>query len=127
MARGIPLTDYDRWLWLEAIQATALLKLRESDIDDIVITCSALKRSYRDELRKSRVMESVFLMLESEPTVLKERMEKREGHYMSSRMVESQLEALEEPGIEEADVVPVDASGERNQVLEEVLGILKSS
>jgi len=127
MAQGTPLTDQDRWLWLEAIQATALLKLREGDVDSIIVTCSALKRSYRDELRKSRVMESVFLMLESEAAVLKERMEEREGHYMSAGMVESQLEALEGPGIEEADVVPVDASGERKEVLEEVLGILKRS
>ncbi|KAE9378310.1 acetyl-CoA synthetase-like protein [Stipitochalara longipes BDJ] len=127
MAQGIPLTDQDRWLWLEAIQATALLKLRESDVDSIVVTCSALKRSYRDELRKSRVMESVFFMLESEAAVLKNRIGEREGHYRGVRMVESQLEALEEPGIGEGDVVPVDASGGRKEVLEEVLGVLASS
>jgi carbohydrate kinase (thermoresistant glucokinase family) len=126
MASGIPLTDSDRWLWLEAIQATALLKLRESDVNSIVVTCSALKKGYRDELRRSRVMEAVFLMLESEEDVLRERMERRENHYMGSGMIKSQLEAFEGPGVEEIDVVPIDASGGRKEVLEEVLGVLGS-
>jgi carbohydrate kinase (thermoresistant glucokinase family) len=126
MAAGIPLTDQDRWLWLEAIQATALLKLRETEVESIVVTCSALKRSYRDELRKSRNMGAVFLMLKSEAKVLRERLGGREGHYMGTAMVESQLEALEGPGVEEGDVVPIDAAGERGAVLEEVLGILES-
>jgi carbohydrate kinase (thermoresistant glucokinase family) len=127
MASGIPLTDSDRCLWLEAIQATALLKLRESEKDSIVVTCSALKRSYRDELRKSRVMESVFLLLESEGGVLKERIQGREGHFMGTGMVESQLGAMEGPEAEEGDVVPVDATGERGEVLVEVLGVLGSA
>jgi len=124
MANGISLTDQDRWLWLEAIQATALLKLRESEVDSIVVTCSALKRSYRDELRKSRNMETVFLLLESEGDVLKERMRKRGGHYMGGYMVESQLEVFEGPVVEESDVVPIDAVGGRAEVLKEVLGVL---
>ncbi|KAH8749652.1 male sterility protein-domain-containing protein [Hyaloscypha finlandica] len=126
MAAGIPLTDQDRWLWLEAIQATALLKLRETEVESVVVTCSALKRSYRDELRKRRVMGAVFFMLESEARVLRERLGAREGHYMGTEMVESQLEAFEGPGVEEGDVVPIDAAGERGAVLEEVLGILGS-
>jgi len=126
MASGTPLMDSDRWLWLEAIQATALLKLRECGTESIVVTCSALKKSYRDELRKSRVMESVFILLESEGQVLKDRMGRREGHYMQEIMVESQLEALESPGVEESDVVPVDAAGEREEILKEVLGVLGS-
>jgi carbohydrate kinase (thermoresistant glucokinase family) len=127
MASGTPLTDADRWLWLEAIQATALLKLRESRVDNIVVTCSALKRSHRDELRKSRVMESVFILLESEGDVLRERIGKREGHYMGEGMVKSQLDVLEGPGVEECDVVPVDASQRREEILEEVLGVLGST
>jgi carbohydrate kinase (thermoresistant glucokinase family) len=126
MAMGNPLNDQDRWFWLEAIQATALLKLREDEVDSIVVTCSALKRSYRDELRRSRVMSAVFLMLESEAEVLKERIVRREEHYMGLGMVESQLETLEGPGVDEADVVPVDAARDKGDVLEEVLGVLKS-
>jgi carbohydrate kinase (thermoresistant glucokinase family) len=126
MAAGIPLTDQDRWLWLEAIQATALLKLRETEVESVVVTCSALKRSYRDELRKRRVMGVVFLMLESEARVLRERLGARGGHYVGTEMVEGQLEALESLGVEEGDVVPIDAAGERGAVLEEVLGILGS-
>lgn len=124
MANGIPLSDEDRWLWLEAVRAVALLKLRESGTESIVVTCSALKRIYRDELRKSRVMSSVFFLLESDKEVLEERAGRREGHFMGGAMVESQLEALEGPGSEECDVVPVDATGERGEVLSEVLGVL---
>jgi carbohydrate kinase (thermoresistant glucokinase family) len=121
IANRIPLTDEDRWLWLETIKATALLKLRESERGDIVVTCSALKRSYQDELRKSSVMEAVFLLLESEKHVLKERLEKREGN-----SVENQLETMELPGVEEVDVVPVDAEREMCVVLKEVIGVLGS-
>jgi carbohydrate kinase (thermoresistant glucokinase family) len=124
MANGIPLTDEDRWLWLETTRATALLKLRESEKGDIVVTCSALKRSYRDELRKSRVIETVFLLLESEERILKERLGKKEEVFVGKEMVESQLEIMEVPGIEEGDVVPVDAGRERGEVLEEVIGVL---
>jgi len=124
MANGIPLTDEDRWLWLETTRATALLKLRESEKGDIVVTCSALKRSCRDELRKSRVVETVFLLLESEERILEERLGKKEEGFVGKEMVESQLEIMEVPGIEEGDVVPVDAGRERGEVLEEVIGVL---
>jgi carbohydrate kinase (thermoresistant glucokinase family) len=109
---------------LETVKATALLKLRESEKGDIVVTCSALKRSDRDELRKSRVMETAFFLLESEERVLKERLEKREGNFVGKGMVESQLELMEVPGVEEGDVVPVDAGRESGVVLEEVMEIL---
>jgi carbohydrate kinase (thermoresistant glucokinase family) len=124
MANGIPLTDEDRWLWLETTRATALLKLRESEKGDIVVTCSALKRSDRDELRKSRVVETVFLLLESEERLLEERLGKKEEVFVGKEMVESQLEIMEVPGVEEGDVVPVDAGRERGEDLEEEIGVL---
>lgn len=126
MKTGTPLTDEDRWLWLESLQATALLELRKDNVNDIIVTCSALKRSYRDELRKSRVMQTVFLMLEGSPEILMQRLGEREGHFMGKGMVEIQLESLEGPGVEERDVVPVDASGSKDEVLAEVLDVLGS-
>lgn len=124
MANRIPLTDEDRWLWLETVKHTALLKLKESEIGDIVVTCSSLKRSDRDELRKSRVMETLFFLLENEECVLEESWGKREGNFVEEAMVEIQVETMERPGLEEVDVIPVDAGREREVILEEVMGIL---
>ncbi|KAF8858388.1 hypothetical protein BDZ45DRAFT_651395 [Acephala macrosclerotiorum] len=123
VANGNPLTNKDRWLWLEAIRSTALLQLRESKVRDVVVTCSALEKSIV-KLRMSRVMRSVFVPLEGESEVLREYMMKRESHYMGVRIVESQLESLELPGAEETVVIPIDATRSKEEVLEEVLGLL---
>jgi carbohydrate kinase (thermoresistant glucokinase family) len=125
MATGVALSDDDRWLWLETIKATALVELSRTKTSDIVITCSALKRSYRDELRRSRVLRTVFLMLQGSPEVLRTRVSGREGHYMGVEMVESQLDSLEAPAVSETDVIPIDVNGSKEEVFAEVLDLLK--
>jgi gluconokinase len=100
MAAGQPLTDQDRWPWLYAL--AAWIDERERAGENGVVTCSALKRTYRDLLREGR--ESVrFVHLFVGRETLQRRMEQRRGHYMPPSLLDSQLDTLEplesdEPG-----------------------------
>jgi gluconokinase len=101
MAAGIPLTDEDRWPWLRAIGTW--IDEHERDGRSAVITCSALKRTYRDLLREDRPHVS-FVFLTVPEDVLAERLAQRTGHYMPSSLLPSQLATLEplqpdEPGV----------------------------
>lgn len=119
MANGIPLTDDDRWDWLETIRKQAVLEL-ESDAEGCVVTCSCLKRKYRDVIRlASREADDVvvrFVYLRADKELLLCRVRARKGHYMKDDMVASQFEALEEPDETELDVIPIDVSGTLDSV-----------
>jgi gluconokinase len=92
MAAGIPLTDADRAPWLDLIAA---------ELDrPVVITCSALKRSYRDRLRLA-APDLVLVYLHGAPELLASRMAQRDGHFMPTALLESQLATLEEPAADE--------------------------
>ena len=93
MSAGIPLDDADRRPWLEPLGRL----MRDSD-GPVVITCSALKRRYRDILREVSGAEVVFVYLHGEPELLAERMNSRTGHFMPPSLLESQLASLEVPG-----------------------------
>ena len=99
MAAGIPLTDDDRRGWLLAIAA----RLREAKRagTGLVVSCSALKRSYRDLLRSQGVPDVRFVYLAGDQTLLAERMARRRGHFMPPSLLESQLATLEEPAPDE--------------------------
>jgi carbohydrate kinase (thermoresistant glucokinase family) len=102
MAAGIGLTDDDRWPWLARLRAT--LRTEGSTL----VTCSALKRTYRDMLRHAPGIRFVFLDVSA--AIAMERTEAREGHFMRSGMLAGQFEALERPGADETDVLVVDGS-----------------
>jgi gluconokinase len=89
MRAGTPLTDADRGPWLESIRDHL-----DRQPSHMVVTCSALKRSYRDILRTARGRVR-FLHLHGSPTVLAERMRNRPGHFMPPALLVSQLETLE--------------------------------
>jgi gluconokinase len=95
MAAGIPLTDDDRHGWLIAIAA----RLREAKRagTGLVVSCSALKRSYRDLLRSRGDADVRFVYLAGSRAVIEERMAKRRGHFMPPSLLDSQLSILEEP------------------------------
>jgi carbohydrate kinase (thermoresistant glucokinase family) len=124
MSRGVALSDSDRWVWLETLKATALIQMIHEKTEAVIITCSALKKSYRDELRQSRALRVTFLMLQGTEEVVKGRMSNRNGHYMGVEMVDSQFQDLEDPTIEETDVIPIDGTRGKDEVLEEVLSVL---
>jgi gluconokinase len=98
MAAGIPLTDNDRADWLRALAA----RLREANQSGagIVVTCSALKRSYRDFLRAA-APEVQFVYLKGSRTLVAERVTGRRGHFMPVSLLDSQLDTLEEPESDE--------------------------
>jgi gluconokinase len=99
MAAGIPLTDADRRGWLRAIAG----RLREAQRAGVglVVTCSALKRSYRDLLRSDGAADVRFVYLEGDDALLATRMAHRRGHFMPGSLLESQLATLEEPSQDE--------------------------
>jgi len=99
MAAGIPLTDDDRHGWLTAI-ATRLREAKRAEIG-LVVSCSALKRSYRDLLRSKGDTDVRFVYLAGSRTLLAERMANRRGHFMPRSLLESQLAILEEPAPDE--------------------------
>ena len=98
MAAGIALTDEDRQGWLEAL-AGRIGDTRKRG-RGLVVSCSALKRSYRDTLRRG-ASDLLFVHLRGTPELLAARMANRPGHYMPTSLLESQLAILEIPGPDE--------------------------
>lgn len=103
MQAGQPLTDEDRWPWLGSIAAW-IRERTEAGIPGVV-TCSALKKSYRDVLRGEGV---VFVHLSGSQERISERLAVRRGHFMPAALLSSQFEALEVPSAEE-DFITVEA------------------
>ena len=97
MSAGIPLTDEDREAWLAAIAAR--LEAARTDAG-LVVSCSALKRRYRDVLRAGR-SDVQFVYLEGPRALLEQRLEGRRGHFMPSTLLDSQLAILEPPAPDE--------------------------
>ncbi|KAG9235645.1 P-loop containing nucleoside triphosphate hydrolase protein [Amylocarpus encephaloides] len=124
MSRGIPLTDADRWDWLIALREEALRKI-SSGSQGVVVTCSALKRKYRDVIRVapyySHDLLVHFVYLHATEDVLVARVGARQNHYMSASMVHSQFGILEAPSSEETDVITVDVSGSLEEVEQDAL------
>ncbi|MBW9076369.1 gluconokinase [Rhizobium pusense] len=107
MAMGIPLTDEDRWPWLDLIGQE--LSLTRSRGERLVATCSALRKSYRERLRQYGGTSICFLFLKSDRFTLQQRIDQRGGHFMPSSLLATQLALLEEPTFER-DVTTVDVS-----------------
>jgi gluconokinase len=98
MSAGIPLTDEDRQAWLAAI-ATRLDTARRADVG-LVVSCSALKRNYRDVLRAGRT-DIQFVYLEGARALIDQRLADRRGHFMPSSLLDSQFGILEPPSADE--------------------------
>jgi|SRR5579884_2268774 len=118
MAAGIALDDEDRAPWLAEL--VGALSART----DVVLACSALRRSYRDVLRGAGHV--TFLYLAVSPEEAEHRVAHRRGHYMGPDMVASQFATLEAPAADETDVRTVDASGPADEVLERLLAAYSS-
>ena len=113
MAAGTPLQDADRWPWLQAL-GLAIAARREPA--GVVASCSALKRSYRDRLRDSVGAPLLFVCLLAEREQLAARMLARKGHYMPTALLDSQLQALEVPAVDE-NAVLLDATRSSDSML----------
>jgi gluconokinase len=100
MHAGTPLTDDDRWPWLDSV-ADWINEHTRAGLPGI-ITCSALKRIYRDRLRGEHV---VFVHLAGDKSTIARRLNARLDHYMPPALLDSQIDTLEPPGPEENTLV----------------------
>ncbi|WP_340381898.1 gluconokinase [Streptomyces sp. SS7] len=110
MSAGVPLEDADRWPWLDAIGAWAHGRAGRGG----VVSCSALKRSYRDRLRAT-APGLVFVHLAGDRTLIEDRMGHRRGHFMPTALLDSQFATLQPLQPDEAGVV-VDVSGSPEEI-----------
>lgn len=101
MSAGIPLTDEDRFEWLQTLADLVRKSINEER--SMVLACSALKQPYRDILTVDPALVR-FVYLKGSPALIGRRVLQRKGHYMQAGMVESQFAALEEP----ADALIID-------------------
>ena len=101
MRLGVPLDDADRLPWLDALGREL------ASPGDVVLSCSALKRAYRQHLRSCAGRPLTFVFLHGSRALLASRLSGRKGHFMPSSLLDSQLATLEPP-VGESDVVTVD-------------------
>jgi gluconokinase len=120
MRQGIPLTDTDRVPWLDRIGEE--LKGWATEGRSGVLTCSALKRAYRDRIRSARP-DVRFVYLKGSEALIKGRVGARHHEYMPASLLRSQFEALEEPAPDEP-VVTVDAGGSAETEVAAVIAAL---
>lgn len=112
MKHGIPLTDADRDPWLKALR-DKIFEWRDEK-RQVVLACSALKQSYRDELRASS--EVRFVYLKGGYELFSQRVLARKGHFAKQDLLTSQFATLEEP----TDAIIVDAALPPEQIVSEV-------
>jgi carbohydrate kinase (thermoresistant glucokinase family) len=94
MQAGIPLTDKDRWPWLDSMNVFAKEKLQQSHL---LFTCSALKEIYRQRLTKDIESNCHWVYLRGDFDTILKRMQQREQHYMPAALLQSQFDLLQEP------------------------------
>jgi gluconokinase len=112
MRSGIPLTDADRRPWLEAIHQ-AMVQWEAAGANKI-LACSALKRSYRELLRKG--VRAVFVYLTGPAELIVDRLRQRHGHYATAELVASQFASLEEP----ADALAISSESTPAVIVKEI-------
>ena len=115
MRSGHPLTDEDRWPWLEALreQIERFLAVEE----DAVLACSALKRKYREHLRVSPDVKLIFLR--GDFTLIEKQLRGRRGHFMNPELLQSQFADLEEPEPDE-DALTIELGRTPQAIVEEI-------
>ncbi|CAM3812307.1 gluconokinase [Rahnella victoriana] len=123
MASGTPLNDDDRAPWLLRLNDAAY-SLRHKNETGIIV-CSALKRRYRDALRKDNEG-MVFIYMKGSFDVIAERLKARAGHFMPTDLLRSQFDALEEPGEDEPDVLRVNIDHKLDGVVDRCIAALKT-
>jgi carbohydrate kinase (thermoresistant glucokinase family) len=116
----MPLTDDDRVPWLKSIAAWIDARLNSGKSG--IVTCSALKHSYRDLLSAGRPKVG-FVYLKGSPAVMAEHLAGRHGHFMPSSLLASQFDTLEEPTAGEP-ILTVDAGRPVAAIVEEIVGRL---
>lgn len=123
MSAGVPLTDEDRAPWLETL--ARLVRAWDDDGVATVLTCSALRRRYRDVLRSAVAPPRlVFVHLHAPFEVLEERMSRRAGHFMPPALLRSQFETLEPLEADEVGIL-LDVSADLDDVMSAALASVR--
>jgi 6-phosphogluconate dehydrogenase len=115
MSSGNPLTDEDRYEWLNSINKAAKKLLLENKSG--VFACSALKEKYRDLLSENINKEIVFVYLKGTKEIIQARMSARKGHFMPKQLLDSQFNTLEEP----QNALDIDLSKSPEEMIQETL------
>jgi carbohydrate kinase (thermoresistant glucokinase family) len=122
MASGTPLTDEDRMPWIQAVKRW--IDQRIAAFEPGLVSCSALKRIYRNELVAGRANVRL-LYLKVAPTILRDRLAHRTGHFMPPGLLESQLQTLEEP-LDDENPIILCANGTKADTVFEALAALNA-
>ena len=117
MAAGHPLTDADRWPWLAKVADWIDERLDAGE--NGLITCSALKRSYRDLINR-RGSGLIFVFLAGSKETIAARLAARHGHFMRASLLESQFADLEEPAADEP-AIRVDIGPPAAEIVEQIM------
>ncbi len=120
MAAGHPLTDDDRWPWLHAIGHWIDERIAKGEA--AVVTCSALKRKYRDVLRRPEVQ---IVYLRGSHELIAQRMAARHGHFFKASMLDSQFADLEEPTPDE-HVITVQVGGSPSEIANAIVAATRA-
>ena len=123
MAAGIALTDTDREGWLAALAARLAEAQRAND--SAVLACSALKRRYRDLLRRG-APDLRLVHLHANRELLAARLARRVGHYMPASLLDSQLATLENPGPDER-AITLDAGAAPERLVQQARAHLQDT
>ena len=119
MRSGHPLTDKDRWPWLEGLRQQIERSLSAGE--NTVLACSALKRVYRDHLRVSDEVKFVFLR--GDYAVVEKQLHNRKRHFMNAALLQSQFDDLEEPQPDEK-VLTIEMGRTPEDIVEKIEGKL---
>jgi gluconokinase len=115
MRSGRPLTDEDRWPWLERLREQIARSITAKD--NAVLACSALKRAYRDRLRVSD--DVTFVFLRGDYALVAEQLRHRRGHFMNPELLRSQFADLEQPEPDE-DVLTTELGRTPQELVEDI-------
>lgn len=121
MHSGTPLTDDDRWPWLKAIAAWIDGKRQAGE--HAIVTCSALKRAYRDILIGPR-QDVALIYLKGTEDLISQRLSKRKDHFMPKGLLQSQFQTLQEPGADEHPIT-VSIAPTPEEIVGAILGELR--
>jgi gluconokinase len=118
MKAGIPLTDEDRWPWLDSMNHFAKEKIKTGNV---ILTCSALKEMYRLRLCNGIEKYCQWVFLKGSYEIVLKRMQDRKEHYMPVSLLQSQLDALEEP----ADAITADITHSKEGIVKYIISKIK--
>jgi carbohydrate kinase (thermoresistant glucokinase family) len=120
MSAGHPLTDEDRWPWLRAIAAE--IERKRAKGENIIVSCSALKRAYRDILVQGH-HDVRIVYLRGDRDLIARRLLARKGHFMPPGLLESQFKTLQEPADDEHPLI-VDIDSTVDEITDHILRLL---